>query len=283
MTAQDSQYMWQNVVVEVGFRHHFLLHGILAVAATHKASVFPSEQEELLLQSASHIEIGLQTFRKCLESPLPILSVPVFLFAGLLSVQTLGTAQVHAPVDPIGDVCMWMRMVKGAKSTINQNWELLLSSEIGSMLHNHTPASEESTDIVEINDLRSLVEQTAIHGTAEREVYLECVDHLRRVFISDRYLAANDKQSSSMPGTWAATVNEGFCDLLAQRQPLALVIIAFFSTLFRTWPGIWWYRNWDTWILNAIQLELPVEYEPWLQWPRAKLNAATSPPTTMAA
>jgi hypothetical protein len=87
MMTRISPYLWQNVVVEIGFRHHFLLHGILAVAATHKASIYPSEREDLMVQAASHIEIGLRDFRKCLEDTVPATCVPVFVMAGVLSVR----------------------------------------------------------------------------------------------------------------------------------------------------------------------------------------------------
>lgn len=271
--------MWQNVVVDIGFRHHFLLHGILAVAATHKATVFPSEQEDLLVQSAAHMDIGLRAFRKCLESPLPAVCVPVFLMAGLLSVHALGAAQVHAPMDPIGDICMWMRMVKGTKSTIHENWQFLLSSEIGSMLQNHPFGAAEPTSLAEIDDLRTLVEQTSPQGSKELSIYLNCVEQLRSVFISDRRTAPGDKQASSLASTWAATVSEGYCDLLTQRQPLALVIIAYFSTLFLNNSGAWWFRNWGLWILDAVQAALPTEYEPWLEWPKGRIGSTTSTPS----
>ncbi|CZT25681.1 uncharacterized protein RCC_11350 [Ramularia collo-cygni] len=281
MAAPNLQYLWQNVVVELGFRHHFLLRGILAVAAIHKVSVIDAEREELLVQSASHLESGLRSFRKCLESPVPATSVPVFLMAGLMAVHSLGTAQIHAPLDPIGDICTWMRMVRGVKSTIHENWELLLSSEIGTMLRDHPCGTADSTSLVETDDLRSLVEQTAAPGSTERGIYLECVDQLRAVFITDRRLASGNKKSSALASTWAATAHEGYCELLAQRQPLALVIIAFFSTLFSHCSNIWWYRNWDTWILNAVRSELPIDYVPWLEWPRTQIGSMTSTPSAV--
>lgn len=285
MTLENSPYMWQNVVVELGFRHHFLLHGILAIAATHKASIYPSERDDLLVQSAAHIEIGLDTFRKCLESPLPATCVPVFLMAGLLSVQSLGTAQIHPPMDPIGDLCMWMRMVRGTKSTIQQNWEIIQSSEIAMMLQGHQRHPDNTTQVPEIDELRSLVEQSATRDNAERDIYLDCVDQLRAVFVSSRRLDSLGKQSSAMSSSWVATIHEGYRELLDRREPLALVIIAYFAPMFRTSTKIWWYRNWDSWILNAVQSELPAEYQPWLEWPRMQvgsMNSMTSTPIAMS-
>lgn len=278
----DSAYMWQNVVVELGFRHHFLLHGILAVAAIHKASIYPSEQDELLVQSAAHIEIGLRTFRKCLESPLPATCVPVFLMAGLLSVQSLGTAQIHTPVDPIGDLCMWMRMVKGTKSTIHQNWLILQSSEIASMLHGLDLRPDETTHVVEISDLMSLVEQTSAHGTSARDVYLDCVDKLRTILVNIRRPDCSEKLASTLPSFWAATVNEEYCELLARRDPLALVIVTYFTSLFRHSSNSWWYLGWHGWVLNAVQSELSAEYVPWLEWPKMQLSSTASTPAPIS-
>lgn len=283
ITVQDSIYMWQNVVVELGFRHHFLLHGILAVAATHKAGIFPSERDDLLLQSASHIEIGLRTFRTCLETPLPATCVPVFVMAGLLSIQNLGAAQANPPVDPIGHLCLWMLMVRGARSTVQQNWNLLRCSEISGLLLGHERLSDDTDEFVEMDSLKSLVEQVA-QGATEREIYLDCVDQLRAVLLGVRCMS-DRQQTSSMCSSWAATIHEGYRELLDQRQPLALVIVAHFATLFSHCRRIWCYRNWDFWIMNAVQSELPTEFEPWLDWPRKQISSTdsmTSSPSTLS-
>lgn len=168
----------------------------------------------------------------------------------------------------------------GTKSVVKHDWDLLKCSEIAALLSGHERHADDSINLVEMANLRTLVEQTAQEAT-EREIYLECVDQLRAVLISVRRLSG--RQSSALSSSWVATIPDGFRDLLSQRQPLALLIIAHFATLFTMCPEVWWYRSWDSWILNAVQSELPAEYLPWLEWPLSQLRSTSSMASTPSA
>jgi hypothetical protein len=264
-------HIWQSVMVDIGFRHHFLLHSILAVAAVHKAIIFPAERDELITQSSAHIDIAITSFRDLLESPLPATCVPVFLTAGLLSIHSLGMAQSRTPTDPVADIYTFMRLVKGTQSTIQQNWPILQTSEIAPLLTipHATPAD---TVIEEVDALKSLVQAEVDMDDSIRTTYLETIHQLQIVFSNVRRLAEDNFQASSQLSSWVALVPPEYHELLASREPVALVILAYFAVLFKMQPHVWWFRNWGGWILESVRGQLPGRYDGWLEWPASQIG-----------
>jgi hypothetical protein len=269
--GHGAAHLWQNIIVDMSFHHHFLLHGILAVAAVHKATIFPAERESLITQSASHISIAITSFKDLLEAPLPATCVPVFVMAGLISIHSLGLAQVRPPTDAVADIFTWARLVKGTQSTIRDNWELLQTSEIAPLLALGRPQMMDH-EFEEINRLKSLVQDEAGLSASVREIYYDTVQQLQIVYGNMEHAPRGDGRASSLVSSWVALVPEQYHELLASREPVALVIIAYFAVLFKTPTHIWWFRSWSTWILGSVRAQLPRVYESWLEWPAAQIE-----------
>lgn len=64
---EDRRYVWRVVFPQEGYRHPFVMHGLLSLAALHKAYLFPSRRLEFLNLGASHHALGLERFRALLS------------------------------------------------------------------------------------------------------------------------------------------------------------------------------------------------------------------------
>lgn len=64
---EDRRYVWRVVFPQEGYRHPFVMHGLLSLAALHKAYLFPSRKQEYLSLGASHHALGLERFRALLS------------------------------------------------------------------------------------------------------------------------------------------------------------------------------------------------------------------------
>ncbi|THV98052.1 hypothetical protein D6D27_01766 [Aureobasidium pullulans] len=64
----EHQHIWQTTVVQIAFKHKFLMHGILAVAGLHVSVTRLSEEDDLSILAANHQDLGLQGFRSALEN-----------------------------------------------------------------------------------------------------------------------------------------------------------------------------------------------------------------------
>ncbi|KEQ94916.1 hypothetical protein AUEXF2481DRAFT_227272 [Aureobasidium subglaciale EXF-2481] len=64
----EHQHIWQTAVVQIAFKHKFLMHGILAVAGLHVSVTRQCEEDDLSMLAANHQDLGLQGFRSALEN-----------------------------------------------------------------------------------------------------------------------------------------------------------------------------------------------------------------------
>lgn len=64
---EDLRYVWRVIFPQEGYRHPFVMHGLLSLAALHKAFLFPLRRREYLTLGASHHALGLERFRALLS------------------------------------------------------------------------------------------------------------------------------------------------------------------------------------------------------------------------
>lgn len=104
---EDSRHVWRVVIPTEGYANKYVMHGILAVAAVHRAFLYPeqSQKEKYSKASAYHLATGLTEFRNLIASPIdPNNWQPVFCFASMINVHLtaspirFGLAQWPAPI-----------------------------------------------------------------------------------------------------------------------------------------------------------------------------------------
>src|SRR5690606_31319682 len=60
-------HVWRVALPREGYRHQFVTHGILAIAATHKAYLLPHSRKKYLALSDYHQTLGSEGYRICLQ------------------------------------------------------------------------------------------------------------------------------------------------------------------------------------------------------------------------
>lgn len=61
------QRVWQTGVIDLAFKHRFLMHSVLSLAAMHLAHLRPAESASLSVLAANHQDLGLAGFRSELQ------------------------------------------------------------------------------------------------------------------------------------------------------------------------------------------------------------------------
>lgn len=265
-------YVWQTSIVDLGFRHHFLLRGILATAAIHRATVHPEETDELLFQSFQHMDIAMAAFRQHLSKPDPATCIPVFALACLLNIHRLGLAQVQPPVDPVEEFCLHARLSRGIKPTVNEYWERILSSEMGPVVRDArlmtSPGQESMGSFLDALLLKDVVYDHHL-DTALQDDCLAAIDTLHTLFTTTPIEA--DQAAIGRLFSWMANLSNGFLEMLERKQMVALVILAHFAVLMGRGERVWYLRGWAGWLLGAVEREVGEELGEWLEWPRGEI------------
>lgn len=87
-------------------------------------------------------------------------------------------------------------------------------------------------------------------------------------------LVADDPEHGAESITrWPVTIPVGYIELLAQRRPEALVVLAHWAVLLIHHRELWFVGNSGVFIIESVSKHLGRYWEPWLEWPRSQLLA----------
>jgi hypothetical protein len=122
---EDSRHVWRVVLPMEGYSNKYLMHGILALAALHRAYLYPTQREKYIKATAYHQAAGLNEFRELIASPIdPSNWQPVFCFSSMIMVYVCASP-IRIGEDrwpsPILNMAELFSVVKGMQ-TIMEPW-----------------------------------------------------------------------------------------------------------------------------------------------------------------
>lgn len=199
VAPEGQEYLYNNVLVEVGFKHHYVLNGLMAVAAVHKAVTTPLERQDLMLQSSMHYDAAISEYMKHMGRPDPATCVPVCALGIILHMHYHAVAQINPPKDPIAEICSWTTLLKGIGETSHLHYDRLRYSEIGPLLGTGRDESMDVSKPSEVLCLKRLVEGVA--DVNQREVYEKTVACLHEVYLNVWHTKSADPRAIRMVST----------------------------------------------------------------------------------
>ena len=146
---EDMRYTWRVIVPTEGYANEFVMHGILAIAAIHRASLFPSRRSIYLECSDYHQNCGLQTFRTLLSAPMKRENWQgIFSFASMLVIWVFAmpvrSADCRLP-NPIANVIELFSVIRGIQAILEPFKHPLKNSSLAAFVHGvwaHTDDNE---------------------------------------------------------------------------------------------------------------------------------------------
>jgi hypothetical protein len=267
-------------MVELGFEHPFLLHGILALSAIHKASFFlPGDRQGLLLQADAHISQALDAMRKHLQTPSEGSAIPMFVLSSVLLTYNFASVQ-EKPDDPIGSVHHCFMLLNGIKVVIGPHWDKMKDNPgLAHFVEMSSPATlaildaragdEQRPEILRLMELTELV--------LDAQDKQACTDAIRELhYIAVRCVHIDTERDDEYPflWLWGARASNRFFDLLAAHNPVACIITVHFGALLAQARQVWWVAKWPRWLLTATEqlLAATPDLLGWLDWPRHVIN-----------
>jgi hypothetical protein len=132
--ADDMRRLWRHDIPRAGYGHPFVTHGILALAALHRAALLagPSpERETFITIAAYHQSMGLEGFRPKLDKVSEDNWRPVFAFtATMLAYVTLLPVRSEAQVAAgVGALVELFRFNAGIRSFLSPRLKVLNDTE----------------------------------------------------------------------------------------------------------------------------------------------------------
>lgn len=281
----SDHHAWQIVIPQKALEYNFLLNGVLAVAALHRATATADTPAAF-----PYIDMALQyhnsafaPFQQALDNLTPLNCEAVFAHSIIITVisialpQQLTTEKNKSP-GMTENIIMIFELLQGVKRILNisQPW---LKTKLFTRRHDFLkdPAPDQETlDSISGTDiafakLSKLNKTLANFDPDQHRVNREAISLLCRCF--SRYAALGEPSSVL---TWISAVGKDFVHFLRRRQPFPLLILMHWGVLLGELDGqMWWARNSGKALVAELLTALPPALFQWdgaQLWPKERLG-----------
>ncbi|KAH7015867.1 C6 zinc finger domain-containing protein [Ilyonectria destructans] len=284
---EDLRYVWRVIVPQEGYDRPFVLHGILAVAAVHKAQLVPSSRQTYLNLGTYYQSVGLEAFRTIMQNvdkdswkPFFLFASSVILYACLLPARS-ESRRLERPISSIMELFAFIRGIKsigpylggisrGNLSPLNlQDWVASMDESFDgnlSLAHSCLPGSVFDA----LCRLKHFIRSDAT--PEDRDDYLTAVDELEKVA---RLLAhAGVHPECCMVLFWPYVISDKVIAQIKAFDRLALLLMSYYSVFLSIMGSHFWFlQGWGPQLLTEIEHHLINDQDlmELLRWPREQV------------
>ncbi|KAJ5621165.1 hypothetical protein N7510_005149 [Penicillium lagena] len=273
---------WDTTPPDVFPRHAFLKHGILSYSALHLAFLNPSRRQRYRLLAAHHQNIALPCFRSAVQHPTVDNCVSLLAFTQLLIMHCLAASQdddncdlllVQGRNDPFPD---WLQVIRGTCHIFKPVEGYIRTLPITLMIaedDHRSAVSAKSYCDPRLYELFNIINPDAAKQADEpfevdHSTLLSALTLLSSAFSKVHEAQARKNYSLCVAlNVWAARVPDAYLELVKQRHPVALILLAHYCILLLPLEGSWYMNGYSKRLITRIYGQLDEQWRPWLQWP----------------
>ncbi|KAI5925187.1 hypothetical protein F4810DRAFT_700336 [Camillea tinctor] len=297
--------LWQDQTPRLAFRHHSVLHLILAIAALHLARQDLNRSAGLVDRAETHIAIALRQTTQILTNLSEQNCAELYIATVLICTCTFAKqpGPRHLLIVAEGQEVAWWELFRGVRIVVETigiaRIMALIASEAGEgpsappVARTSTQqAEQEQTYIVfrtiewetALSNLSSFVEGQA--PGPRKDTYRNTVNMLKWCFQETFGTSADPKPAADAKFQvimiWMYVLEDEYVDMLKEDEPVALVILAYFAVLLQTLESVWYLRGWAAHIVQGVSGILessspqPIHHARWIEWPMTQVRNGTS-------
>ena len=297
MTGTD---IWRTSIVTVAFQHPFLLSALFSLSALHLISLHSSQNTT---RRQEYGQVATRHRLKCISGFRVEIQNLTSENSGACCACALQLA-LHAWVMPGGQGAdlffpatkdgkegqvPWYKLHRGGVEVLKSAVHWVEKGELGDLIRpwkrirlTSQPQVLSSAVDKQEADLRKLESIPWCWNREESALCIydkltldETLDTLRYVFTLSSLLSsespfASEISISSCFGTllWTTIVPPRFCEMVDERCPQALVLVAVYCVLLKRIERLWWIKGKAENLLSAVKRELGARgWDEWLEWP----------------
>lgn len=153
---------------------------------------------------------------------------------------------------------------------VGNSWEFIKNSDVKCLLHDDGPVVNRDDEVTQaLEDLRTNFSQSHTLSAFESNVYCEAIARLIWVYNSQPPDSTpDDPPNPRMVTAWPISISAEYTELLNERKPEALVVMAYFSILLYSRRTFWAVGDAGRYLLNAIEEYLGEGWVAWLAVPK---------------
>lgn len=293
--------VWQGSMLKVGIAQPFLLYGIIAISALHLATLLPHRKYELQNFAVAQESAALPLFRASINTPTSESIHASFAFAGSVVYYVMALPE-GLPASTEIDRCRipsreeiyphWFHTIRGMMAVLENHKEELSNGPFASILRgkaipidpSNNPDNEHLATLDDMLSSPSISTSTLILSPGSSpgtdlsaasmlsqdvrgaKICKEALEQLR----STLELTHSPNRAVYIEASlriWPGIISQEFVEMIYERDPRALVILAYYCVLLKRNDRVWYLRGLGRGLLQHIWNALDEEWRPWIQWP----------------
>ncbi|OAL32165.1 hypothetical protein AYO22_00615 [Fonsecaea multimorphosa] len=265
---------WSAEVPRLSLKHDNLLYMMFSCAASHLLRAQPDDGE---LNAAADVYLGLALREQHQAvSKLSGENADAVCFAAMLLLITSVARLWRRPLEPYSPPMEWLRLGTGAGTVLRAAKDIFKQDTSSKMmlLINAPPvfdvkvlfAKENLKPFSRVLELEK-IQHAGPGWDAERFEVLE----KSLCYIGYLYLSVDEDEPVYIVArkivSFAIFVPRPFVELVEEKHPCALVILAHYFALMARFPSVWWIGKTPRREVHAIHDALPSEWQDQMKWP----------------
>lgn len=246
----DTHQIWQKHLVEWGLQFPSLLHLILSLSALHLASENPESREQYLKQADDHFTFGMRSVTGVLSQLDEDNCQKIYMAAVIICFVYFGRGPrpgeylVFSQDGP----AEWLVLMRGVR--------LILQTYHAQVFSGILEPNSGGREYILSPEMRSELHEIM------REVY------------SRRSAGSSGVSLMDVLIGWLYRLPEGMVALLEEKEPHALVVLAYWAVMLLYMESAWFMRGWAEHVLLGISSSLHLDFRPWIEWPLRRMRSA---------
>ncbi|KAJ0305908.1 uncharacterized protein N0V96_001372 [Colletotrichum fioriniae] len=274
MAADEFMKPLVDMNLEAALNAPYLMDVLLGLSAQHMAELNP-QRADFYHHEATQLQTrALMLFNDAKEEIDDDTCIPMFLFASCLGTQVLCDTLRSYRTDFNGflDQFAWyLNLHRGVSTVTGRSWHIIRESgckPFVDFLESNKPDPNQRS---EVDILHSMLDQADL-GPVSLQACRDATESLRQSYSIYRSIAIKSNHQSASVMAFGVRVTTGFIDVVKQRRPEALVILAFYAVLLHWCRSYWIFGDAGQWIIRSVSAHLGDYWSEWLAFPQAVLE-----------
>lgn len=275
--GQPSVDQVLQAMVKEAFTAPFLMDELLALSAAHR-STLAEGQRDFYLAEATRLQTRSLTQYNSAQADLSEKNcLVIFLFSAFLGQHLLfETFSLQGDLAALLDkFVQCLGIHRGIAAVAGRSWPDLqakLQALFGPHVHSGYLRPELTSAGTECAGLLALLDRSELRQSSV-QTCRDAVEALQSLFDLQQATESPQSRHIAIVQEWPVRVPQNYINLLAQRRPEALVILAYYSVLLHRAQDYWFVGGAGSFLIRSISDHLGPYWANWLEWPNRMLEA----------
>ncbi|KAF2188980.1 hypothetical protein K469DRAFT_626772 [Zopfia rhizophila CBS 207.26] len=268
----DIRYMWQITAPRQAITHQFLMHEILAYSALHLAFLYADQRRSYYALGTHHQNLAIRNMRAILPNMSADNAPALFAVSVLIALTALGAGSldITGSQSPIDDLLDLYALMQGVSHLLTSAQSEIFEGPFNGIFR-ESPTDTPQQPILHhilhhIDDVTAFLDINAIGEDAHKE-YVEAINSLKGAIAQSTDPQA-DCREIRIAFLWPIRISPNFLQMVRQKQPVALGIMAHYCIVLRAAEHTYWFvRGWAERVINEISEVIDPSWRQVVRWP----------------